>query len=94
MARSIPFLITATKIRAFLQASGAIAVEFGFIFIILIMLLGVIEVSTAISANLAVQAAAHGAHFGLASRRSGQYGPVISAVRAAAEWVGRAPGRR
>ncbi|MBK9078780.1 MAG: pilus assembly protein [Hyphomicrobium sp.] len=64
-----PLLIAAlAKARAFAPSQGgAIAVEFGFIFpIILTILLGLIEASTAISANLAVQTAARtGAHFGL-----------------------------
>jgi hypothetical protein len=89
-----PLLIAAlAKARAFAPSQGgAIAVEFGFIFpIILTILLGLIEASTAISANLAVQTAARtGAHFGLVKPPiQGDMAPVISAVRAALppEWV-------
>ena len=71
---------------------GAIAVEFGLIFpVILVMLLGIVEASAAISANLQVQGAARtGAHFGLVKPPvQGDMSPIISATRAAlpAGWV-------
>lgn len=71
---------------------GAIAVEFGLIFpLILVMLLGIVEASAAISANLQVQGAARtGAHFGLVKPPvQGDMAPIISATRAAlpADWV-------
>ncbi|MEQ1669520.1 MAG: TadE family protein [Hyphomicrobium sp.] len=65
---------------------GAIAVEFAFIApVILIMLLGVVEVSSAISSNLTVQAAARaGTHYGLTTPPvQGDMTPVINSVKAA-----------
>ena len=88
--RSLPAL---RKVTSFAHAQGgAIAVEFGMIFpLILVMLLGIIEVSTAISANLSVQAAARaGAHFGLAKPPvQGNVTPIVNAVKAAlpAQWI-------
>lgn len=72
---------------------GAVAVEFGFIFPLLItMLLGMIEVSQAISAHLAVQSAARtGAHFGLVKPPvQGDVAPIIAATKAAmpSNWTG------
>lgn len=72
---------------------GAVAVEFGFIFpLIIVMLLGMVEVSQAISANLTVQAAARtGAHFGLVKPPlQGDVAPIITATKAAlpSDWIG------
>lgn len=74
------------------REDGAIAVEFGFVFpLVLVMLLGIVEASAAISANLSVQGAARtGAHFGLVKPPiQGDMTSIISATRAAlpAEWV-------
>ncbi len=82
-----------TSIRAFAVArAGNIAVEFGFIApVVLIMLLGVAEVSVAISNQLTVQAAARaGAHYGFMKPPvQGNMQPVIDSVKAAmpAKWV-------
>jgi Flp pilus assembly protein TadG len=70
---------------------GAIAVEFGLIApVMLVMLLGLVEVSSAISTSLSVQGAARaGTHFGLTKPPvQGDLGPVIAATRAAmpADW--------
>ena len=92
-------MITHYRHRSILNAlrlarseSGAIAVEFGFVFpLVLVILLGIVEASAAISANLSVQGAARtGAHFGLVKPPvQGDMAPVISATRAAlpADWV-------
>lgn len=73
-------------------SDGAIAVEFGMIApVILVMLLGVIEVASAISQNLAVQASARaGTDFGLTKPPlQGDMQPVVNAVKAAMppEWT-------
>ncbi len=75
--------------------AGNIAVEFGFIApIVLIMLLGVAEVSVAISNQLTVQAAARaGAHYGFMKPPvQGNMQPVIDSVKAALppKWVATA----
>jgi TadE-like protein len=72
--------------------SGTMAVEFGFIAPVIIgLLLGVVELSQAISSQLQVQAAARvGSNFGLAKPPvQGNVQPVIDSVRAAlpAEWI-------
>lgn len=71
---------------------GAIAVEFGFIApVILVMLLGIVEVALALSNNMAVQAGARaGTHFGLIKPPvQGDMAPVTAAVKAAlpSEWT-------
>ncbi len=71
---------------------GAIAVEFGFIApVILVMLLGIVEVALALSNNLAVQSAARaGTHFGMIKPPvQGDMAPVTAAVKAAlpSEWT-------
>lgn len=73
-------------------SDGAIAVEFGMIApIILVMLLGVIEVSSALSQNLAVQQAARaGTDYGMTRPPlQGDMAPIVKAVKAAMppEWV-------
>lgn len=78
---------------AFARAEcGAMAVEFGFIAPVVIgLLLGVVEISQAISGQLQVQAAARvGSNFGLTKPPvQGNVQPVIDSVRAAlpAEWI-------
>ena len=72
--------------------AGTMAVEFGFIAPVVIgLLLGVVEISQAISGQLQVQAAARaGSNFGLAKPPvQGNVQPVIDSVRAAlpAEWL-------
>ena len=72
--------------------TGTMAVEFGFIAPVVIgLLLGVVEISQAISSQLQVQAAARvGSNFGLAKPPvQGNVQPVIDSVRAAlpAEWI-------
>lgn len=72
--------------------TGTMAVEFGFIApVVIALLLGVVEVSQAISSQLQVQAAARvGSNFGLAKPPvQGNVQPVIDSVRAAlpAEWI-------
>ena len=72
--------------------TGTMAVEFGFIAPVIIgLLLGVVEISQAISSQLQVQAAARvGSNFGLAKPPvQGNVQPVIDSVRAAlpAEWI-------
>lgn len=80
-------------VRRFAAANdGVMAVEFAFIFpVVLVMLLGLIETAMAISNNLAVQAAARaGTHFGLIKPPlQGDMQPILNSVRAAlpAEWV-------
>ncbi len=80
-------------LRAFARAEcGAMAVEFGFIApVVIALLLGVVEVSQAISDQLQVQAAARvGANFGLTKPPvQGNVQPVINSVRAAlpADWL-------
>ncbi len=72
--------------------NGAMAVEFGFIAPVVIgLLLGIVEISQAISSQLQVQAAARvGSNFGLTKPPvQGNVQPVIDSVRAAlpAEWL-------
>jgi Flp pilus assembly protein TadG len=65
---------------------GAIAVEFGLIApVLLVMLLGLVETSSAISTSISVQGAARaGTHFGLTKPPvQGDLAPVIAATRAA-----------
>jgi Flp pilus assembly protein TadG len=79
--------------RAFRRArDGAIAVEMALVApVILAMLLGIVEVSGAISANLSVQAAARaGTQYGLTTPPvQGDMSPIIGAARAAmpAAWT-------
>jgi hypothetical protein len=80
-------------LRFFGSHEGTIAVEFGLIApVLLVMLLGLVEVSSAISTSLSVQGAARaGTHFGLTKPPvQGDLAPVIAATRAAlpAEWTG------
>jgi Flp pilus assembly pilin Flp len=83
-----------TSVMTFGRADkGAIAVEFGLIFpLVVIMLLGVVEAAAAISANLSVQGAARtGAHFGLVKPPvQGDVSPIVNATKAAlpSGWVG------
>jgi len=78
--------------RAFLRAeSGAIAVEFGYLLpVLLVLILAAGEIGFAISDQLTVQAAARaGTHYGLKMPPSaGNLGPVINSVKAAlpANW--------
>lgn len=72
--------------------TGTMAVEFGFVApVVIALLLGVVEVSQAISSQLQVQAAARvGSNFGLAKPPvQGNVQPVIDSVRAAlpADWI-------
>ena len=74
---------------------GVMAVEFGFIApVVIALLLGVVEISQAISSQLQVQAAARvGSNFGLAKPPvQGNVQPVIDAVRATLppEWIATA----
>ena len=76
---------------------GSIAVEFALIApVVLVMLLGVIEVSSAISQNLSVQASARaGTDFGLTKPPvQGNVQPIIDAVKAAMpkDWASAASG--
>lgn len=74
------------KLFTYGSDGGTIAVEFGMIApIVLVMLLGVIEVSSAISQNLAVQASARaGTDFGLTKPPvQGDMQPIVGAVKAA-----------
>lgn len=92
MARHLQRRISYNLRRLAQREDGAIAVEFGFVFpLVLVMLLGIVEASAAISANLSVQGAARtGAHFGLVKPPiQGDMAPIIGATRAAlpAEWV-------
>ena len=78
---------------AFCKApDGVIAIEFAFIApVMLVLMLGVIEASLAISDKLTVQSAARaGTHFGLTKPPvQGNMAPIVAAVRAAmpADWA-------